>query len=469
MTERSDLVILGAGPAGVAAAIEASALGLRVTIVDEADEAGGQVHRRPIAGSNDRAGDAMRARLVQSGARIACGHRVWHVEPGFRIAALAAGGAVEFHADALIVATGALERHVPVPGWTLPGVMGLAAATIMLKSQRILPGRRIVVAGSGPLLLLVADAILAGGGDVAAIVDARAPGDWLAETPSLIARPDLLLRGGKFLARVLAHRVRIHARHAIQRIEGRDGVERVVITPVDAEGAPVAGIAAATLEADAVCYGFGLMPSTDVTRLLRARHVFAPELGGWTVAADADAATSVQRLYACGDGAGVRGIAAAPLSGRLAALAAARDLGMIDRAAHEARAAPLRRLFTRAARFGAAMTAIATPGPGAIRATTSETIVCRCEGLTRGTLEVAIAAGSDTLNDLKATTRCGMGACGGRSCGDAAARIVAACTNRSREAIGEATGRSPLRPVPLAAITGAFDYADLPIPAPAPL
>ncbi len=461
MTERSDVIILGAGPAGVAAAIEARALGLSVTIIDEAEAAGGQVHRRPIFGPGD--GDELRDRLARSNARIAFGHRVWHVETGFRVAALASGGAAEFHADALIVATGALERHLPVPGWTLPGVIGLAAATILLKSQRILPGRRVVVAGSGPLLLLVADAILAGGGEVAAIVDARARGDWLAATPSLLARPDLLLRGGRWLARVLRHRVPIHAGHVLRRIEGRDAVERAVIGSVDAAGDSV------TLDADAVCYGFGLMPSTDVTRLLRARHVFAPELGGWTVATDADAATSVARVYACGDGAGVRGVAAASFTGRLAALAAARDLGRLDHQAHAARAAPMRQRLARAERFGTAMTGLATPSPAAITATTPETIVCRCESVTRATLDAAIAVGAHTINDLKATTRCGMGACGGRVCGEAAARIIAAATGLSREAIGEATGRSPLRPVPLDAISGAFDYADLPMPAPAPL
>jgi bacterioferritin-associated ferredoxin len=181
---------------------------------------------------------------------------------------------------------------------------------------------------------------------------------------------------------------------------------------------------------------------------------------------DALGQTSVPGLFACGDGAGVLGADAAPLTGRLAALGAARLRG---RTVPDAEIAALRRRLVRTARFGAAMTRIATPPASLLDLATPETIVCRCEGLRRAALEQEIDAGAVTMNALKATTRCGMGPCGGRSCAEAAAMLIAARTGRSREAIGQGTGRPPLRPVPIGLLAGAFDYDSLPIPAPAPL
>src|SRR6185295_5251639 len=164
--------------------------------------------------------------------------------------------------------------------------------------------------------------------------------------------------------------------------------------------------------------------------------VFDPSLGGWTVENDTDQQTSVARLYACGDGAGVLGAAAAPVRGRIAALAAARDLGRLTQAHFAERVGPLRRDLKRTTRFGSAIVELTMPRPGLLQAITPETVVCRCEAVTRAALDRAIGDGAVTINDLKAATRCGMGPCGGRSCEDAAAALIAAKTGHSRERIG---------------------------------
>lgn len=468
-----DLIVLGAGPAGAAAAIKARSLGLSVAVIDEAPAAGGQVYRAPSPALTatqpdaDRAkGDALRARLAASGAVLYANHRVWSLTSGFSVIAIGPDGPLTLEAPNLIVAAGAVERHIPVTGWTLPGVIGLAGATVLLKAHGVLPGRRVVVAGSGPLLLLVASKIVTTGGEVAAVVDAAPRSAWFTRAGAMLARPDLMAQGAGWLLALLKERVPIHSGAAIRTIHGTDGVEAVTIGPVDRDWRPVDG-SERTIRADAICLGFGLLPATEVTRLLGAEHRYEPELGGWVPAVDASLQTSVPGLFVAGDGAGVRGVDAAPLSGELAALGVARRLGLGDDGASEA--TKIETAWRKSSRFGAAMSALAMPPSGAVAMIDGETIVCRCEGLTRATLDSAIAAGARTLADLKATTRCGMGPCGGRVCGEAAAMLIGAATGWDRQTIGQPSPRPPLRPVPLAAITGAFDYDELPIPAPAPL
>ncbi|WP_431285121.1 FAD-dependent oxidoreductase [Humitalea sp. 24SJ18S-53] len=456
---RHDVIVLGAGPAGVAAAIEAASRGRSTLLIDEAPAAGGQVFRAPAASilrGPPEPGAALRATLAASGVRCLFDRRVWFLAPGFRVACVGPEGQEEHTAGTLILASGAQERVLPVPGWTLPGVIGLAAATVLLKSQKILPGRRVVVAGTGPLLLLVAATILAGGGQVAAMVDAADTSDWLRLAPHLAARPDLLARGLGWAARVKRAGVPVLRGHAVARVLGDDGVTAVEVVPL--HGGP-----ARRFDADALCLGHGLLPATEATRLLRAEHRHDPALGGWVPVIDALGRTSVPGLFACGDGAGVLGADAAPLTGRLAALGAC-GLGVAD-----AEVIALTARLARTRRFGAAMTRIATPPAALLDLATPDTILCRCEGLRRAELEPEIDAGAVTLTALKAATRCGMGPCGGRYCAEAAAMLIAARTGRSREAIGPGTGRPPLRPVPIDLLAGDFDYDSLPIPAPAPL
>jgi thioredoxin reductase/bacterioferritin-associated ferredoxin len=453
-----DVIVIGGGPAGAGAAIAASREGLRVLLVDENDTAGGQVYRQPIAPSamaptaDATAGEALRARLAASDVVLSFGHRVWFVESGFRVCAVGPAGPVEWRASRLVVASGAQERHRPVPGWTLPGVIGLAGATNLLKAHRVLPGRRVVVAGTGPLLLYVAASILEAGGQVAAIVDARGRADWLRVVPQLLARPDLMARGAKWYFALRRAGVPIHHGHILSRVEGVGVVAQAVVKPIADKGDAI------PIDCDSVCYGYGLMPATEIARLLGVEHAFLPERGGWVPVMADDGATSVPGLYLCGDGAGVIGAAAASIQGERVGVALARTSSAPGNSP----------LLARAKRFGAAMTTLAEPPAAALDAITPETIVCRCENLSRATLDDAIRAGAHTVNALKAATRCGMGACGGRVCEDSAAALIADATGLSRAEIGQATARPPLRPVPLGVLAGEFYYASLPMPEPAP-
>ncbi|MBI0436101.1 NAD(P)/FAD-dependent oxidoreductase [Roseomonas sp. KE0001] len=469
----TDLIVIGAGPAGIAAALRASALGLRVVLLDDQPQAGGQVHRapagtRPVPPSPEaRTGTVLRDGLAGSAVEARPGHQVWSVSADFRVDALGPEGPCHWQAPALIVATGAQERVMPFPGWTLPGVVGLAAATLLLKAHGIAPGARTLVAGCGPLLGAVAAGILKAGGQVAAVADLAAPADWARRLPAMAARPDLLARGAGWAARLRRAGVPLLFRTTVAEVEATATGLRARLCPVDADGRPRPG--GTVVEADAVAVGHGLLPSTEITRLLRVEHAFDAVAGNWAARLDGDGRSSRRGLYVAGDGGGIQGAAAAPLRGELAALAAARDLGRLDAGAQDRLAAPLRRRLARAARFGRAMAGLMAPRPGQVEAITPGAVVCRCEDVTRAEIEAAAAEGAREVNQLKAWTRCGMGPCQGRVCGDTAAALLARHHGIAREEAGLFTGRTPLRPLPLAQLTGEFGYADIVLPPPAPL
>ncbi len=470
-----DLIVLGGGPAGGNAALAAAEAGLSVVLFDEQPTAGGQVWRAPWPGFDApggsperRDGDALRAALAASNVDLRFGRRVWSVGGNFRVDAVGPDGNESAEAPRLIAATGAHERVVPFPGWTLPGVIGLAAATVLLKSHGVVPGSPVVVAGCGPLLAGVAAGIVKAGGTVAAVVDLAGATDWIAAVPRLLSRPATFAQGVGWALKIAGARVPIHFRHAVRRVEGEDGAEAVVIGPVDAGGGNAAGpeirYAISTL-----VVGHGLVPGAEIPRLFRADMRFDRRLGGHVPVLDAEGRTSVPGLYATGDGVGIRGAVAATDGGLLAGLAAAHDMKRLDAAAFAERAAPARRRLAGVAGFSDAMAAMMALRPAQASSVPPETVVCRCEDVTRREIEEAADSGATEVNQLKHFTRCGMGPCQGRMCGDVAAELLAQKLGVPREAVGQWTARPPLRPVPLADLLGRFDYSDIPIPKPAPL
>tara|TARA_R110002110_G_scaffold30683_11_gene108521 strand:+ start:1297 stop:2736 length:1440 start_codon:yes stop_codon:yes gene_type:complete len=470
-----DILVVGAGPAGATAAIEAATAGCSVTIIDEQKAAGGQVWRAKSPAilsapptPESRAGDDLRQNLAASAAVCLFDHRVWQIQPvddGWMVALSGPAGPASITARSIILATGAQERIFPLPGWTLPGVIGLAAATALMKGQMVLPGQRIAVAGVGPLLPFVAHEIHRQGGEVVCVADLNGLTDWTKRTPQMLRRPDLALRGAGWLAKLRAAGIPLLYRHGVRKITGGDRVEQVEIGPVDEQWKPADNKVSRSFNVDAVCLGHGLAPATEATRMLNCRHHYDPALGGWHVDTDDLGRTSIAGIYACGDGAGILGAAAAPVRGRNAAQAVLADLRGKPGTVQTSSTGNLRSVSA----FGQAMTSLAIPRQGILDQITPETIVCRCEGLTRADVEAGITAGGISPNALKSDTRCGMGPCGGRFCQETAAMLTARLTGRTIEDIGLPTGRPPLRPLAIETVTSDFDYDELPIPAPAPL
>ncbi|MFM0613817.1 NAD(P)/FAD-dependent oxidoreductase [Paraburkholderia nemoris] len=474
MISEFDVLVLGGGPAGVNAALAASAAGLKVALFDENPAAGGQVYRAPVSAAvpssaDQQAGDALRRELAESKVTTYFDHVVWAVTADYRVDAVGPAGPVHCIGRALIVAAGTTERVVPFDGWTTPGVIGLAAATILLKSQAILPGRSTLVAGCGPLLAAVAAKTIESGGKVEAIADIAGVGDWARALPAMVSRPDLMREGFRWWREIRHAGVPIHSRHTIVKVEPTGDRLRATLAPCDAAGRPVSGEHRSVI-ADCIAVGHGLTPSTEITRLLRAEHRYSRQAGGWIAITDENCRTSRSRLYVAGDGAGIAGAAAASHHGTLAGLACAIELGGTDVAGLRSQLSSVRRAHLKAARFGRSMAQLMALRIGHTDGIGPQTIVCRCEDVTRAEIDAACDAGAHDVNQLKAWTRCGMGPCQGRTCGDVTAELLAArACGGSRERAGCFSARTPLRPVTVEALTGEFSYDDIPIPKAAPL
>jgi len=452
-----DVAVIGGGPAGTHASLAAASTGLSVALFDDDPSAGGQFDR------------ALRCELASSKVSTFFAHSVWAVTGAYRIDAVGPQGPVHCTSRALIVASGTTERVVPFEGWTTPGVIGLAAARILLNSQGLLPGRSTLVAGCGPLLAAVAAKTLENGGKVEAIADLAGTADWVRTLPAMAARPDLLLQALKWWRTIRRAGTPRYGRHSVVRVEPASEYLRATLAPCDASGLPL-NAHRTTVLADCIVVGHGFTPATEITRLLRAEHRYSRGAGGWIAVADQDGRTSRTLLYVAGDAAGIVGAAASATCAMLTGLACAFDLGAADPSRLKRRMESLRGAQRRAVRYGHAMAALMAPSAAHADSIPPGTIVCRCEDVTRAEIDAACDAGAHDMNQLKAWTRCGMGPCQGRTCGDIAGELLMRRVGApSREAVGYFSARMPLRPVTIEALTGDFNYDDIPIPQAAPL
>lgn len=449
------VVVVGAGPAGIAAADTLSRAAVDVTLIDEAEQPGGQYHRAPAAGVRVDmrrllgAGHAAYVAFHRQAAAVCArvdyrpGTLAWGVHGG--AVHLASGGSAQaLDYEALVLATGATDRIMPVPGWTLPGVFSLGGAQALLKGQGCLIGRRVVICGSSPLLYVVAAQYLRAGGDVAAVIDTTPFSEKLRAMPGLLAAPIPLTTGLRALAALRMRGVRIVHGATIDAFEGEGRVTAVLCTPPDA--APL------RIVCDAVAYGHGLRPETQLA-----------ELAGCTLRFDAVHRTHVpdtdpdgragHRVYVAGDGGTIGGGEAASVSGRLAAAAVLGDLGITADGVDPSAA---RRTLARLRRFQTGLAA-AFRWPGERAASLDDAVIlCRCENITIGEVRTALLRqdGAADVNRIKAATRCGMGRCQGRFCGAGLAEVVAAAAGQADGERDRLRVQAPIKPLPMALAEG---------------
>jgi len=430
-----DMLVVGAGPAGLSAAIAAAEAGCAVLLLDERDAVGGQ-YLKPLAPSHAHAAPdrqfrqsaALRDRAKAAGVQFRHGATVWGAFAPDEIAALVDGRNVVIRAKRVILAPGAHERPVPIPGWTLPGVMTTGAMQTLARANRVSPGRRVVIAGNGPLNLQLACELVEGGVEVAAVLEAAPnPGfrAWRAAVTLAARAPDLAWDGVRYLA--------VLRRAGVKVIWGALP-ERITPDPLTLHAAGRA------VAADAIALNLGFQPETGLARALGCAHRFTDSgLGRLETVTDDEGRTDLCGVFAIGDGAQIGGARIALARGRLAGLAAARELG---------RAAPeepgTRRALQAAIAFQSALWRLfEVPGFDAA-ALDDATIICRCEEVTAGALR---NAGGGSLAALKKATRAGMGRCQGRMCGATVARFA-----NAREDEAWAAPRAPVRPVPVMAL-----------------
>ncbi len=457
MTERTDVLVVGGGPAGLAAAGEAAKAGLGVVVVDENAKPGGQIYRQPPGkfrseGGTTEEGRSLIDEIQRLPVRFLQEATVWgQFDPGVLEVAHQAEN-LRIQARAVVVAVGANDRPASIPGWTLPGVVTAGGAQAMLKSQRILPGRRILLAGAGPLQLVVASQFAKAGVDVVAVTEAVPGPAHLRHAFGLAWGGPTLLDGLRYKLAIRKAGIPWIAPAILTRIEGSERVEAAVVAGVDRDWRPVEGTER-VLEVDAVCLGYGLVPSVEIARLLGCRLRYEPVGDAWVPVRDENCETTVPDVFTVGDGAGVAGVKVAVEEGRLAGLVIASRLGSrVDEAKGARRISGVRRRLRRLKRFASAVNQIYTPGSGFYELADAGTEICRCEEVTLEQLDASLAAEARDLAQLKAWTRVGMGPCQGKMCGAAVAQLVSRRTGRPLPEVGLFSVRPPVRSVPLRAV-----------------
>lgn len=450
-SEQVDLVIVGGGPAGMAAATLAANLGISVVLLDEQAAPGGQIYRNVAAAPQARldtlgpdyaAGRALVDAFLRSSARHVGGATVWYISQQRTVHYLQAGQVKTLQAAQVILCTGALERPFPIPGWTLPGVLSAGAAQILLKTTDAVPSEPVVLAGCGPLLYLLAWQYLRAGVPVRAIVDTTDAADRrraFAHLGGALAGWRYLKKGLTMLRALRRAGVPFHQGASGLEVEGDDAARALRF---------VSAGRAERIESRVVLLHQGVVPNTQFTWSLRAKHrwddaqlCFVPVTDDW-------GALDLEGFYVAGDGRGIGGALAAALQGQLAALGAANALGRLAANERDRRAAPLRTELAAHLRIRPFLDALYRP-KAQNRIPADDVLVCRCEEVTAGTLREHVKLGCTGPNQAKSFGRCGMGPCQGRLCGLTVTEVIADARQVSPAEVGYYRIRPPIKPITL--------------------
>lgn len=446
-----DVAVIGGGPAGLAAATVAAGHSLSTVLIDEQATPGGQIYRgiaetpaldRSILGPDYARGAPLVEAFTASGAHHLAGTTVWTVEPGFRIGTSANGKAAFIGARHVILATGAMERPFPIPGWTLPGVLGAGAAQILLKSSGLVPEGPLVLAGTGPLLWLLAWQYHRAGVPVRALLDTTPTGGlWRARHHmGDFLRSPYLVKGVKLLLSV-RHRIPVITGVAGLRAEGRERLEAVLYRTTDGREQ--------RLDAQILLLHQGVIPNPNLANAIGCAQEWDEGQLCWKAKSDRWGMTSIEGVSVAGDGAGIGGALVAEQRGRIAALDAAFRLGRLSREARDAAAVPVWAALKKAGRGRAFLDRFYRPAD-ALRIPQGETMVCRCEEVTAKSIVEAVGHGCTGPNQAKAFLRCGMGPCQGRFCGTTVTELIAHHRQVSPSDVGYFRLRPPVKPITLA-------------------
>lgn len=448
-----DLMVIGAGPAGLAAAASAAALGVEVMLVDEQTRPGGQVFRRPVAGAAPKLPRyANRLNGVydepsRSGIAYEPAHCLWGLSSDGTVFVSSAGGTKAYSPRTLVLATGAYEWVLPIRGWTLPGVTTAGGAQALLKAAGVVTGRRMALAGTGPLLLQVAVQMLEAGAEIIAMFDVTPPGDHLRAAARILGHPPTALHGLRLLATLKRHRVPVRRGWIISEIHGDECVTGITAAPIGSRGLQPGQ--ALTFEVDAVGLSFGLVPAVELAAMRGCALQFDRGLGVWCVVRNDTMETSIEGVFAVGDGAAIRGARSAVLEGTLAGVSAVRQLGRISAAKAGAAQRSLRRALRRLKPIRRYNEAVCADRRQLVELVGDDTVVCRCENVRAAVIRKAISEGAQSLHELRTRCRVGMGNCQGRMCVPTAARILAKQRNIDLDRIEFPRQRPPVRPLNL--------------------
>jgi thioredoxin reductase/bacterioferritin-associated ferredoxin len=458
------LTVVGAGPAGITAAYTAAETGVHVTVLDENAFPGGQYYRQspmefgiadPVAAhSGHPEARTLYAQLTHPRITFFPNVLVWGVFDGRQLGLADGERTFLLETDRVVVATGAYDRPLAFPGWTLPGILGAGATLRLVKTQWVLPGRRVLLAGLGPLQLVLAHLLLTSGARVVCVADAANPWGAWRQARDLWGHWDRLRAAYAYRRTLWRHRVPLLFNHAIVAAEGTERVEAATLARLDAQGVPIAGTER-IFDVDAVCLGYGLLPSLQLTAAFGCELRYDESLRWFVPRHDDQMGTSVPGVFVAGDVTDPGGAPLAVAEGRVAGLAAAHQLGCLDARTLRQALTPAQAERRRLARLAGALQRIYAFRPGLAHLAQPTTVVCRCEEVSRGAVEAALAAGATDLHQIKLRSRVGMGYCQGRICAPLIAPIVARSTGQPLSAVRPCTTRPPVQPIKLGALAAA--------------
>jgi NADPH-dependent 2,4-dienoyl-CoA reductase/sulfur reductase-like enzyme len=477
MTWAADVCVVGAGPAGLAAAVRAGEAGASVALLDSGAAMGGQYWRHPASARGGLDHDLHHdvavyadlyrraTALIQQGTlAYRPGQHVWTLsagQDGCLVRALGDGPAAAETVVSVrltVLATGAMDRPLPFPGWDLPGVLTVGGLQALLKGHGVLAGQRVLLAGTGPLLLSAAAGVLARGGTVVGVLESARQRRWARHLTALAGVPGKLAEGARYAAVLARHGVTVRTGVMVTAAHGDDRVRSVTSARAGRDG-----MSQRRHEVDVLAVGWGFTPRLEL-HAAAGCALAAGEHGAVSVTVDDDQFTSCPAVLSAGEPTGIGGASLAVAEGQIAGIAAARRLGR-GAGPGERELASLKRSRGRLRAFAAALASV-YPDPGGWAARlTDDTVICRCEEVSYAEVRQALELGAGDVRTVKLLSRAGMGWCQGRICG-----YVVGCLAGGGTADPAAALRMPIAaPMPLGLLADAELAEDAELPADAEL
>jgi thioredoxin reductase len=454
----SPLTVIGAGPAGITAAFTAAETGVEVTVIDENPLPGGQYYRQspseftipdPVATHSGRPeAAALYSKLEHPKIKTLYNMSVWGAFEQRMLALADSNQSYLLQADRIVLATGAYDRPLAFPGWTLPGVFGAGATLRMVKTQWLLPGKRVILAGLGPLQLAAADTLLRLGVEVVCVAEAANPVSGWRHLPKFWGHWERLGEAYTYLNTLRKYKVPLLYNHAIVEASGKDHVESATIASLDRQGAPVRGTGR-RFEVDTICLGYGLLPSLQLASALDCQLRYDANLGWFVPVHNEIMETSQPGIFVAGDVTDRGGAKVAVAEGQVAGLATAFQLGYLTEEQFHERLRPAMAELAHYNRLASALQSIYAYRPGLSNLARDDTLLCRCEEVTREQVMQALANGAVGLHQVKLYTRAGMGYCQGRFCSALIAPIISQATAQPLSDVHPFTVRPPIQPIPI--------------------
>ncbi len=453
------VLVIGAGPAGMAVAGTVAKHGVDVALVDEQLQPGGQIYRNvdrsplpdiDLPGAEYEFGKTEVLSFRQADIDYQPGASVWYLDKDRSVGVIVDAQSHHVTADKIVIAVGAQERPMPIPGWQLPGVMSAGAGQILLKSAALVPEDGVVLAGSGPLLLLLAWQYIRSGVSIRAILDTTPSINKLKALPHLpraLGAIDYLWKGMHLIAAIRRARVPLFKNVENLIAEGEDKLSSICFSSSGCEH---------RIEASLLLLHQGVIPSLHITQAAGCEINWNEIQQCWVPRIDRWGQSSLAGILITGDGAGISGARAANLSGQLSGLQVAHELGRISRKQRDQLAAPVKNALMRHRAIRPFLDAWYRVAD-AYLIPPDETMVCRCEEVFAGEIREITKSGCIGPNQAKAFTRCGMGPCQGRMCGNTVEHIMADIRGESVARTGRYRARPPLKPVTLGQIADSIN------------